>query len=195
MILGYDVSNFSGLPPDGWVWTAKNRFQLRRVVIGLQDLSIATAWAEAAHSAAVEVEAYVETPFSQPIVDQLTAPDVAAWCKHYNPSSLAFTLEDTGSVPPSRTQLAQAIDAAAAMLGYHADVPCYSGAWWWQQAGHALDISGLAPLWIASYTGSPPQTGAAFDVSMGGWVHARSVQYAGNVQLMGVQVDLDAWEV
>jgi hypothetical protein len=196
VILGYDVSNYSGLPPDGFVWTLKNRFRLTRCIVGLQDLTIATAWAEACHTAGVELESYVETYNAGPaLADQLTTPDILAWLRQYLPLAQSFTLEDTNGPDPVQGAIAAAIDAAIAHAPYPGMVvPCYTAAWWVHGYGPTLDISALAPLWVANYTGTPPQTTAGFDVDLAGWKHARCIQYAGNVNLLGVQLDLDAWE-
>lgn len=191
MILGYDVSNYSGYPVPDTVRTLRNRFGLQRCSIGLQNLDIAAAWASACAAEAVDIEAYVETYNDTPLSTQLSAPDVVTWLQRYRPAWVNVTLEDVNAPRPDAGAIADGL--AALRDSYGAGRPClYTASWYWD-GNPDLDVSALAPLWAAVYTNRPPLVDTGFDVGFGGWVRARCVQYAGNVTLLGVSMDLDAW--
>jgi hypothetical protein len=97
--------------------------------------------------------------------------------------TLWLTAEDQSSSP--QDWLMKYRQAVAWASGYQVGV--YSGAWFWRDwAGNPSEFSGLR-LWDANY--------AALTFSpYGGWPARAGHQFAGDVTLGGVLVDLSIWE-
>lgn len=192
MLFGIDFSpQFVGGEPDVATFRAlRSRFGLRRAVIACADGPAFAIWAEAALRAGWTVEAYLELPNGIALPGRIA--ELADVLLGYHADRLWLAYEDVSAPLPDQAAVEAAV-AAGNAVGLPEDCGIYTGSWYWP-ARLAVDVSALAPLWTASYTKAPPPVDTAFDVAYGGWVRATAVQYAGDVQLLDYNVDLDVWD-
>lgn len=192
MLFGIDFSpTYVGGVPDVAVFRAlRSTYGLQRAIIACGNEAQFAIWADTALQAGWTVEAYLELPNGVALPGRIAA--LADTLLGMQAGRLWIAYEDTSEPLPTQAAVEDAI-AAGNAVGLPRDCGIYTALWYWP-ARLSVNVSHVAPLWTANYTKSPPPYDTAFDVNYGGWVRAAAVQYAGDVQLMGYNVDLNVWD-
>lgn len=172
-VLGVDISNYSAVPTaqqkQCWVESG-----VRKVCIGLQNSNIARAQQAACHG--LEREYYVDVPGRD-----LTIPE---------PGSVVWV-----DVEPGCFQTVRQIQDVIVTLEVNGLIPYIYG----NQTSISPVIGNSTfyskyPLAYANYRHDQQPPDFNSFVPFNGWVRPKVWQYAGTVDLCGINVDLDAWE-
>lgn len=186
MILGYDLSNYSGKPSADTLRTLRNKYDLRRAILACEFPDFYTAQAESCEIAGIDYDAYLYLYNRVDYPSQLDA--VRSQLSLYPPLNLWLDIEDETASLPSVDQITQIL--AQAQADYVTGI--YTSAGYWSLV-NGPELGASCPLWLARWTNTPPVEPSGWDAGFGGWVRSPVVQYAGNLTLEGVALDLDAW--
>lgn len=186
MILGYDLSNYAGPVTAQQLSALRNRYDLRRAVLELQDPAITAAQVAACTVAGVPYDLYLYLYNRSDYLSQIDAwRDQLAQATH---GTLWLDCEDETAPLPAPDQLAGALAHAQQLT----PAGIYTSPAYWALVG-GPELGDAGPLWLARWTGTPPLEPDGWSAGFGGWVSAPIVQYAGNLTLDGIVLDLDAW--
>jgi len=186
---GIDISVWSGRVTDAEMecfWDSG----VRHVIVGTQDLGIASQQLEMAIAHGMTVDTYEYLVWSVDVRAQVEA--AVAFSRRYPVGILWLDMEDDpGDL--DRAELEDRIAIAAEACG---DYPCgiYTGGWWWNEHVGRSEVVTDLPLWYAHYDGDPSiETYPSQRV--GAWDAAWGKQYAGDLYLCGIDVDLNTIRV
>lgn len=185
MILGMDVSNYSGTPTRENVAALVNSQNIGRVIIACQFPATFQSWYTVCQELGLGIEAYIylynTTPYAAQVIDAENAIAGSGIDR------LWLDIEDDTSPVDLASEL-----AAIAQAGVQTPLGIYTSAGYWTAHGNPQAGSHY-PLWNASWN-----DGASFDLNLvapyGGWLRARCKQYAAGYQSYGLSVDLDVWD-
>ena len=185
-----DISNYTGYLSaetlQAWKDAGIVTVIVRASTESQEKRSIARQQLKACYAAGFTIQAYMWLYFdgSNPIQQMLDALNV---CAGYPVHLMWIDCEDTCDLTTEDViaTIQQAVDASTITVGV------YTGGWWWKDKTGNTDTFSYLPLLDADYDDN--QSLGNFS-QYGGWTH-RSKQYAGNVNLGGVTVDLVTLEV
>lgn len=182
---GVDISVWSGRVTDSEMecfWDSG----VRHVIVGTQEMGIARQQMEMAIEHGMTVDAYVYLLWDGDIRAQVAS--ALAFARSYPVGMLWLDVEQAPD-GRGRAELEDLVADAADACG---DFPCgiYTGGWWWNEHMGDSEIVTDLPLWFANYDGSPSMDTYASQ-RVGAWEAAWGKQYAGDLHLCGIDVDLN----
>lgn len=182
MILGFDVSNFSGDPEYHAVRALVTSMDIRRITIACQFPATYAPWYDVAKQLGLSIYAYqfpyTEQPETEYVVEALSTFQAHGW-----PEALFLDYEEQSPTPTVSTESALMQVPASILAGV------YTRPDWWLAHGN-YQLGGKVPLWNAGYSGDDTKIDP---VNYGGWLRARGQQYNGSFQSYGYNVCLDVW--
>ncbi len=182
----FDISNYQGVPPLEW-FEARKAEGFERVILGTQDMKITNGQIVNAYGAGLKVDLYAMLYW-----DQAEDMELLRNIKQQLPETATIWLdceiEYPGSPDHLTFDLVELMGLAAPGEGL---VGIYTRSNWWQSFAGNTEVFGPWPLWDAFYNGVPN-----FDyfVPYGGWSAPTMKQYAVDVILDGVRVDLNCYK-
>lgn len=184
-IYGIDISVWSGTVTD----TEMDCFWdegVRHVIVGMQDYRIAKQQLDMAIARGMTVDAYVYLVWDGDVVRQVE--NAIAFLREY-PIGMIWLDVEEDPAGRGRAELEGLVADALAACG---DAACgiYTAAWWWNPAMGGSSAFADVPLWYALYDGEPSLATWPSD-EFGGWVEVWGKQYAGDLDLCGIDVDLN----
>jgi GH25 family lysozyme M1 (1,4-beta-N-acetylmuramidase) len=186
---GVDISVWSGRVTDAEMECFWDH-GVRHVIVGTQEIGIARQQMEMAIEHGMTVDAYVYLMWDRDMRRQVE--DALAFARSYPVGMLWLDIEqDPAGL--GREALEDRIQTAAEACG---DFPCgvYTGGWWWNAHMASSRIVEDLPLWYANYDGDPSiETYPSQRV--GTWASPWGKQYAGDLDLCGIDVDLNTIRV
>lgn len=186
---GVDISVYSGRMTDEEMECFWDN-GVRHVIVGTQELGTARQQLDLAVAHGMTVDTYVYLVWTGNVRAQVES--AVALSRSYPVGMLWLDVEQDPAAL-DRHQLEDRLDEAARACG---DFPCgiYTGGWWWNPIMGGSAIVADLPLWFANYDGNPdPATYPTQRV--GPWTGSWGKQYAGDLRLCGIDVDLDTIRV
>ncbi len=180
-----DISVWSGRVTDSEMdcfWD----HDVRHVIVGTQELGIARQQMEMAISRGMTVDAYVYLVWSRDMHAQVAA--ALDFARRYPVGMLWLDIEEAPA-GLGRGALEDRIQDAVDACG---DFPCgiYTAGWWWAPNMGSSAIVADLPLWYANYDGNADLASWSSQ-RVGAWDSAWGKQYAGDLHLCGIDVDLN----
>ncbi len=184
-VYGIDISVWSGTVTD----TEMDCFWdegVRHVIVGMQDYRIARQQLDMALSRGMTVDAYVYLMWDGDVTRQVR--DAVALLAEYPVGMIWLDVEEAPA-GRGRRELERLVSDALAACG---DAACgiYTAAWWWTPHMGGSSAFADVPLWYALYDGNPSLETWSRD-AFGGWREVWGKQYAGDLYLCGIDVDLN----
>jgi GH25 family lysozyme M1 (1,4-beta-N-acetylmuramidase) len=186
---GVDISVWSGRVTDAEMECFWDH-GVRHVIVGTQEIGIARQQIEMAIEHGMTVDAYVYLMWDRDMRRQVE--DALAFARSYPVGMLWLDIEqDPAGL--DRAALEDRIQTAAETCG---DFPCgvYTGGWWWNAHMGSSRIVEDLPLWYAHYDGNP-SIDTYPSQRVGTWASPWGKQYAGDLDLCGIDVDLNTIRV
>ncbi len=186
----FDISNYSAIPMGEQA--ALLRDQGRKAIVGCHDPVIAIAQIQALRAHCVEVELYQHFYFSIPLQREIDKLEQVIDAIGFAPR-IWIAEEDTvpAGVSPDvvvgwiQEVIIQTVaDLSPTKLGI------YTRKGWWQEATADTTRFTNLPLWVAQYDGISNLS--VYD-GFGGWWTCAMKQYDNDVDIGGVNVDLDVY--
>jgi hypothetical protein len=190
-VYGVDVSNFSNGPLD-LEQARLIRDSNRRLIVGCQDVAVASQQVEFAMKADLDVQLYIYFYTGVPIMREIQkALEVIrrtglerpmVWMDFEDTSTDDTLSRDVGWI--ERTMFRCGQEFGVGRIGIYT-----SRGWWERYTGNNTEYS-IFPLWDANWDNQADLT--AF-TPYGGWTAPTMKQYAGDRDLWGMKVDFNVY--
>lgn len=184
-----DISHHTGEITSQQARALRDEHNVTRVVVGLQNTTIARQQMQVLTDAGLELHAYVYLYFGRNVIQQTAQP--LAKVTEFPIERVWLDAEDmTSGMKPFRIA-AQLLLAEREVNRAGRKPGIYTRRSWWNHYMKEMPTFNHLPLWAAWWNGRADYEGFRF---FGGWTELAMKQYAADSMELGVRADLNVYE-